>query len=138
MSSCIDRLGLAIFLLVGKSDEHNNTRNNPSVKEDLFETIIGAISIDLASRNDYSKEDKLSNACKTMLLVGDYKDNYVSLLKSWCEAWYFPDIDCRVQNIFTYNGTCFRCTVSIKDEEFPIRETADGRTEFFQKWKQQI
>ena len=133
LASCIDRLGLARFLLVGKSDEHNNARNSPSVKEDLFEAIIGAIFIDLAARNDYSKEDKISNACKTMLQVGDYEEDYVSLLESWCEDWNFPEIDWRVQNIFTYNGTCFRCTVSIADEEFPIRETADGKTEFFAK-----
>lgn len=132
LASCIDRLDLARFLLVGKSDEHNNARNSPSVKEDLFEAIIGAIYIDLEARNDYSKEDKITNACKTMLQVGDEED-YIALLENWCEEWEFPEINWRVQSIFSYNGNGFRCYLSINDEEYPISEEADGKTELFAK-----
>ena len=42
----IDRLKLADYLIVGKGDRRQNTTHEPSVKEDLFEAILGAVAID--------------------------------------------------------------------------------------------
>lgn len=39
-------LGFGEFLLMGRSDIRNNVIQKPSVKEDLFEAIIGAVAID--------------------------------------------------------------------------------------------
>lgn len=41
-------LGLEKYLLMGEGDEKLGIRNEPSVKEDLFESIIGAVYIDCA------------------------------------------------------------------------------------------
>ena len=46
LAAAIDRLGLQEYLLVGKSDEAMGVRDEPSVKEDLFEAIIGAVAVD--------------------------------------------------------------------------------------------
>lgn len=39
----IDDLGLADFLIMGKGDIRNNVSERDSVKEDLFEAILGAV-----------------------------------------------------------------------------------------------
>ena len=46
LANCIDELGLAEYLIMGKGDWKNNVQDSPSVKEDLFEAILGAIAVD--------------------------------------------------------------------------------------------
>lgn len=133
LANCIDRLGLNKFLLLGKSDEHNNVCNNPSVMEDLFEAIIGAIFVDLESSYDYSKIEKIAEVCKTMLQVGDIKEDYITLLEDWCNEWNFSEICWNVNKYLYHNGNKFNCTVTIDDNKFPIRITATGKTEYFAK-----
>ena len=42
----IDVLGLANFLKMGKGDENKSIQNEQHVKEDLFESILGAVAVD--------------------------------------------------------------------------------------------
>jgi len=42
----IDILGLNNYLIMGKGDYDNNVQEDESVKEDLFEAILGAIALD--------------------------------------------------------------------------------------------
>ena len=42
----IDELGFADFLIMGKGDVQENISEEASVKEDLFEAIVGAVAID--------------------------------------------------------------------------------------------
>ena len=49
LSKSTERLGLQKFLLLGEGDAKLGIANEPSVMEDLFESIIGAIYIDSAS-----------------------------------------------------------------------------------------
>lgn len=46
LSYRIDRLDLAGFLILGKGDIHENVGAISSVKEDLFEAILGAVALD--------------------------------------------------------------------------------------------
>ncbi len=46
LSKSTQALGLEKYLIVGEGDEKTGVRNEPSVMEDLFESIIGAIYID--------------------------------------------------------------------------------------------
>ena len=46
LSSRIDILQLADYLIMGKGDRKNNSHKEASVKEDLFEAILGAVAID--------------------------------------------------------------------------------------------
>ena len=46
LSDAIDRMEFAPYLLVSTGDEKNGVRNNQSVKEDLFEAIVGAVTVD--------------------------------------------------------------------------------------------
>ena len=42
----IDMLGLAEYLIMGKGDIKNRVNEEDSVKEDLFEAILGAVALD--------------------------------------------------------------------------------------------
>lgn len=62
LAECIDNLGFAQFLLLGKSDENNDVRNKTGAKEDTFEAILGAVALDC--NFDIAT---LNRVCTTML-----------------------------------------------------------------------
>ncbi len=88
LSSLMDRLGLNRFLLVGKGDLKLKVAQQPSVKEDLFEAIIGAITIDC--NWDFKKLEKIV----LNLIHNDSishlaeKKNYVELIQQWFQKKY--------------------------------------------------
>jgi dsRNA-specific ribonuclease len=61
LSGFVDKLNIAQFLRMGKSDVLGHVENNQSVKEDLYEAIIGAIAID----SDYDQV-AITNAVQIM------------------------------------------------------------------------
>ena len=81
----IDILGFKDFLIMGKGDIQQHKEDEPSVKEDLFEAILGAIAID--SEWD---DETLETSVQVMLNVDFYLDNgfsddndYVALIQEW-------------------------------------------------------
>ena len=81
----IEKLGFKDYLYMGKGDIKGNKQNEDSVKEDLFEAIVGAIAID---SNWDSKV--LENSINFMLNMDHYLKNgftdeydYVGLLQQW-------------------------------------------------------
>lgn len=86
----IDILGFKDYLLMGNGDIQNHMENEDSVKEDLFEAILGGIAID-------SKWDpnELENTVYLMLNMDHYiiqglteKDDYVGLVQQWNQKEY--------------------------------------------------
>ncbi len=81
LANRIDDLGLAEFLLMGHGDILQNIGEENSVKEDLFEAILGAVAIDC----NWDME-KMQEAVEIMLspesIHGDTED-YVSLIQEW-------------------------------------------------------
>ena len=82
LASRIDELGLAQFLRMGKGDEQKNVDQQPSVKEDLFEAIIGAVALDCNWNFDI-----LQSVVEVMLcpdsFIEDEKADYVGLIYEW-------------------------------------------------------
>lgn len=85
LSECMDRLGFHEYLFMGKGDIKNNIQNQDSVKEDLFEAIIGAVAID----SDWDLE-VLSEVVSTMIdfdayfsNIDDSDGNFVGKLQEW-------------------------------------------------------
>lgn len=83
LSDRIDILGLADYLIMGNGDVQNNINQEMSVKEDLFEAIIGAVALD----SDWNMES-LQDVVQIMLdpdsyLEDDMEDNYVELIQEW-------------------------------------------------------
>lgn len=81
----IDELGFAKYLIMGKGDRKKNVQEEASVKEDLFEAILGAVAID----SDWDME-AMQDAVEFMLHLDHYLENgfndendYVSLIQQW-------------------------------------------------------
>lgn len=90
----MDELGFPEYLIMGKGDIKNNINQEDSVKEDLFEAIIGAVAID--SRWDLKDLQKVVEAMLVPedFLINDIDTNYVRLIQEWemnengCIPWY--------------------------------------------------
>lgn len=82
LASCIDRLGFADYLIMGKGDQRNHIEQEKSVKEDLFEAIIGAVALD-SGWNIAALQDtvELMLNPKGYLEIDD--DNFVQIIQDW-------------------------------------------------------
>lgn len=83
----IDELSIADYLIMGKGDVLNNREQDKSVKEDLFEAIIGAVAID--SNWDF---EIIQEVVEVMLnpdsiLATDVGIDYVRLIYEWDESY---------------------------------------------------
>lgn len=78
----IDRLEFADYLILGKGDIKNKVYEEASVKEDLFEAIIGAVTID--SNWDWGE---IRSVIEYMLEPDTYlnneEENYVEIIQEW-------------------------------------------------------
>lgn len=83
LASQIDRLQLDEFLIMSDGDWNNNVNESDSVKEDLFEAIIGAVTLD--TNWDF---DEIRNVVDIMLnpdiyINDDSECNYIELIQEW-------------------------------------------------------
>lgn len=129
-------LGFAEHLIMGKGDIQNNVNDEPSVKEDLFEAIIGAVSID----SDWNLKE-IQSVVEVMLepdtfLLDDSETNYVRLIQEWetqengviplykykeasyTSTWYIPfiGISQRFSSLdYDYSRLHFHCELKLLD-----------------------
>lgn len=87
LSKCIDKLGFHTQLIMGKGDIQQSVQESDSVKEDLFEAIVGAVAVD--SNFDM---DSISTAVENMIDFwaifdgrNDELDNYVGMIQEWSQ-----------------------------------------------------
>ncbi len=147
LSNAIEKLELEQFLIMSKGDVKNNVQNEPHVKEDLMEAIIGAVAID--SLWDISV---LENVIEKMLNVTYYIENgvddgidYISYIQSWHQKEYG-----RAPNYVFYNvsnDSVFRCELELPgysgayfdgfgySKKAAMRLTAKRAYEYLQKKK---
>lgn len=154
LATCIDELGLAEYLIMGKSDQKQHADEQPSVKEDLFEAILGAVAIDC----NWDIE-KLQDTVELMLkpettLEEGNEDNYVALIQDWCSketgniplyhfeegsyqaTWYMPfdgiSQNCNVLGSHEYNElmtSTHRCLLKITDDTPVFRGFGKSKSE---------
>lgn len=79
----IDDLDLADYLIMGNGDVQNNINQEMSVKEDLFEAIIGAVALD----SNWDIEE-LQDVVQIMLDPDSFwndgmEENYIQLIQEW-------------------------------------------------------
>ncbi len=90
----MDELGFSEHLIMGKGDIQNNINEEDSVKEDLFEAIIGAVVLDSGWN-----QKEIQSVIEVMLVPEDFLNddtdtNYVRLIQEWemqengCIPWY--------------------------------------------------
>lgn len=78
----IDRLELADYLILGKGDIKNKVYEEASVKEDLFEAIIGAVTID--TNWDWGEiRDVVEYMLDPETYLNNNEENYVELIQEW-------------------------------------------------------
>lgn len=124
----IDILDLSGYLILGKGDQKNKVYNNASVKEDLFEAIIGAVALD----SDWDIET-LEEVIDRMLdpysyISDDIEDQYISIVQNWSikNCGRYPDFICDKNknynpyvSSFTVNmDDRYQCKLILGDEEF--------------------
>ncbi len=87
LSKCMDRLGFHNQLIMGNGDISQNIQDQDSVKEDLFEAIIGAVALD----SDWDM-DAITDVVTTMIDFDDYFNNeesdvrnYVGKVQEWSQ-----------------------------------------------------
>ena len=84
LSKCIDTLDIAQYLIISKGDINQNINEIQSVKEDLFESIVGAMWID--SDRDISRiQSVVYNMLHIDFEVSDITKNYVSQLLEFAD-----------------------------------------------------
>lgn len=76
LARCIQSFGFQQFLYMGKSDLINEIQKNPSVQEDLFEAILGAVAADC--NWDFQKLDRV---CETMLQMTTINSHLTFLVR---------------------------------------------------------
>lgn len=127
LASRIDRLQLADYLIMGKGDVHNHVDQEDSVKEDLFEAIIGAVTLD----SGWNWEE-IRSVVECMLqpeefLSKDKEDNYVELIQEWSLKRYQELPRMRTDNLSYYeksSGMCYSNEVRF----WPKQETTRSYT----------
>ena len=84
----IDETGLADYLIMGKGDISNHAGEQKSVKEDLFEAILGAVALDCGWNPEVLEEvvDALLDPEK--YLEGESDDEDVQVIQEWVAKKY--------------------------------------------------
>lgn len=88
LAKCIDNLGWQDYLIMGEGDIKQKFQNKDSVKEDLFEAIIGAVTLD-SNWNLEIIEGVIDVLLKPEKVLSDDKSiDYVSIVQDWFEETY--------------------------------------------------
>ncbi len=110
----IDVLGFADYLIMGKGDEGQDASKQESVKEDLFEAIIGAVAIDCDWNSEIIEEvvDRMLDI--EYYLENGFSDeaNYVDIIQTWCQKKF----GCLPEYIFDKNDEGYECILNLDDE----------------------
>jgi len=122
LANRMDVLGLAQYLLVSKGDVKNKVSEQDSVKEDLFEAIVGAVAID--SNFDWNNINDLVDCMLDIdsFIENDFQDvdnNSVGDLQSWFQKKGYGVPDYTFREIYNFmNGQQWYCSLYIDYQHF--------------------
>ena len=111
LSKAIERLELEQYLLMSKGDIKNNVQNEPHVKEDLLEAIIGAVAVD-SNWNIGSIEaviDKLLNVDYYIQNGVEDGVDYISYIQNWHQKEYGKEPE---YEFYNENNSVFTCELN--------------------------
>lgn len=88
LSKAMDLLGFHDYLIMGQGDVKQNRQKDDSVKEDLFEAIIGAVALD----SDWDM-NSITNVVRNMIDFDAYfendlenSQNFIGLVQEWFQS----------------------------------------------------
>lgn len=117
LATAITNLGFHLMMFMSEGDYANGVYDQDSVKEDLFEAIVGAVAID-----SEFKMDSIVSVVETMIDFesyfsnwSEYNTNYVGLLQEWTQrtGYGVPLYEYRDNYYYFGQGSRVRCSVSI-------------------------
>ena len=111
-------LGLEKYIRLGKDEKNATGKKALSLKEDLCESIIGAVAVDCNWNFDI-----LEKLCTGMLDVKEFTENTVRMLCDWCQnnGYEFPKF------------TKVKPSENLKQEIMKKENLKDTKNLFFQK-----
>ena len=92
LADVIDDLGLQNYLIMGRGDRKKHVEQSNSTKEDLFEAIIGAVTLD--SSWDINRIQKtVKHMIEIDDIIGSDEDSYIAKIQNWSLKRYgvLPD-----------------------------------------------
>lgn len=121
LAARIDKLDLVTYLLVGKGDEKIKVTDKDSVKEDLFEAIVGAVTID----TNYNW-DKLNDLIDVMLDIDEFfgnnfqeaYENSIRKLQTWFQKKGYGVPNYHFEESYNYSGNLWHCHLFLNDNRF--------------------
>lgn len=123
----IDKLGFKEYLFMGKGDIQQHKENEESVKEDLFEAILGAIAID----SNWNPDD-LENSVSFMLNMDHFlnhgfteDDDYVGLIQQWNQKENGEIPEYEFQLLFSGSYVAY---LTLKTKRGLLRYQAEGES----------
>ena len=129
LAGSFDALFLEEYIYYGKSDLNNKTTDVMSIKEDVFEAIIGAIALD--SNWNFNKIIKIVKKLlhtDEFLLQSDISTNYVGILQERCAELKLGTPNYVLQQLVQNGSAFWHATLKVKG----IKQTVYG-TGFKQK-----
>ena len=84
----IDYLGFSDFLRMGKGDRENHVETKASVKEDLFEAIIGAVALDSNWDVGILERVIMNMLTPEAELETEECENYIGFVQDWSVGMY--------------------------------------------------
>ena len=111
-------LGLEKYIKLGKDEKNFTGKKELSLKEDLCESIIGAVAVDCNWNFEI-----LEKLCTGMLDVKEFTENTVRMLCDWCQnnGYEFPKF------------TKVKASEDLKQEIMKKENLTDTKNLFFQK-----
>ncbi|WP_029513621.1 ribonuclease III domain-containing protein [Mycoplasmopsis primatum] len=121
LANCVDKLGFHTQLIMGKGDIKGNVQEQDSVKEDLFEAILGAVTIDC----NWDIQT-ITNVVMTMIDFDDYFEDintdsrdYVRKVREWSQEQGYGLPKYEYKWIDRNNAYC--CDLWIDDDNIRIQ-----------------
>ena len=114
----IDELRFAEYLLMGNGDIIQEAQHRESVKEDLFEAIVGAVAIDCNWNVDVLEMvvDKMLDMSYYFENGFQEEKNFVELVQNWCQKKYMV---LPTYEMLAENGG-YRCALFMPGMERPF------------------
>lgn len=118
-AKAVERLELEKHLLMGKGDIKKNVQNEFHVKEDLFESIIGAIAIDSCWNMEIleSVVERLLNLENSLKNQSGEKD-YISYVHNWYQKKYGKSPEYEFED--SGNDDIFLCCLELDKYVGPV------------------
>lgn len=130
LAAATSRLELQKHLLMSKGDIKNNIQEEQSVKEDLFEAIVGAVTLDCGWNIDIVSAliDRTLGPDELMENGFDDEPDYISLVENWWTKAYGekPNFSCNISKNVHLPYQCF-FTLGTKMREEAV--SGAGKTE---------